>query len=347
MASHRSKRSMLGALAATVVATAVGMGSTPALADPPLPDNATDAAREVRELSHRTEQVTEEAKKAADDHRAKEEELDRANAEAARAERVADRARTEEQRFRGRVDELTSASYQGARLNKFSALLASESPNDFLDRAATLDVLAKDNNEVIRRLSAATDRAESAEGRAQQARDRAVRAEHDAARIAQDMERKRAEMQQRVAEVQQRYDELSQQEQESLVTEGSTDVGEVAGSGAAVTAVNAALGKQGSPYVWGAKGPDTFDCSGLTYWAYQQAGVSIGGSTKTQVSDGKSVSESELQPGDLIFYYSPVSHVSIYIGNGKAVHAPTEGDVVKVSDYDSIGPVTDMRRVAG
>lgn len=338
---------MLGALAATVVATAVGMSSTPALADPPLPDNATDAAREVRELSHRTEQATEEAKKAADDHRAKKEELDRAGAEAARAERVADRSRTEEQRFRGRVDELTSASYQGARLNKFSALLASESPNDFLDRAATLDVLAKDNNEVIQRLSAATDRAESAEGRAQRARDRAAKAEHDTARIAQEMEGKRAEMQQRVAEVQQRYDELSQQEQESLVTDGSTDVGEVAGSGAAVTAVNAALGKQGSPYVWGAKGPDTFDCSGLTYWAYQQAGVSIGGSTKTQVSDGKSISESELQPGDLIFYYSPVSHVSIYIGDGKAVHAPTEGDVVKVSDYDSIGPVTDMRRVAG
>ncbi|WP_461144385.1 C40 family peptidase [Salinifilum aidingensis] len=323
------------------------MSSAPALADPPLPDNATDAAREVRELSHKTEQVTEEAKKAADDHRAKKEELDRASAEAVRAERVADQARTEEQRFRGRVDELTSASYQGARLNKLSALLASESPNDFLDRAATLDVLAQDNNEVIHRLAAATDRAEKAETRSQQARDRAAKAEREAARIAQDMERKRAEMEQRVAEVQQRYDELSQQEQESLVTDGSTDVGAVAGSGAAVTAVNAALGKQGSPYVWGAKGPDSFDCSGLTYWAYEQAGVSIGGSTKTQISDGESVSSSELKPGDLIFYYSPVSHVSMYIGNGKAVHAPTQGDVVKVDDYDDIGPVTEMRRIAG
>lgn len=338
---------MRAALTATAVATAVGISSAPALADPSLPDNASDAAQQVQDLSQKAELVTEEAKKAEEDHESKRAELDRSNVVAKRAAAVADEARAEENRFRGKVDRLTQASYQGARLNKVSALLASESPNDFLDRASALDVLAKDNNDAIQRLSAATSRAERAEQRAKIARDRADGAETDAARIASDMGRKRDEMKQRIAEVQQRYDELTEQEQQSLVTDGSTDVGEVAGAGAAVTALNAALGKQGSPYVWGAKGPDSFDCSGLTYWAYEQAGVSIGGSTKSQISDGESISESELKPGDLIFYNSPVSHVSMYVGGDKAVHAPTEGDVVKVSDYDTLGDIVDMRRIAG
>lgn len=338
---------MRGALTATVVATAVGMTSAPALAEPPLPDNASDAADKVRELSQHAERVTEEAKKAEDDHQAKQGELKRSNNAAEQAEQVADQSRAEEEKFRGKVDELTNASYQGARLNKMSALLVSESPNDFLDRASALDVLAKDNNEAVERLSAATTQAEQSEKKAKQARNDAAKAEKQAARIASDMDNKREEAEQRVSEVQDRYDELSEQEQDSLTTDGSTDVGEVDGSGAAVTALNAALSKQGSEYVWGAKGPDTFDCSGLTYWAYEQAGVTIGGSTQTQVDEGESISEDELQPGDLIFYNSPVSHVSMYVGGDKAVHAPTEGDVVKVSEYESLGDMVEMRRITG
>ncbi|WP_433872003.1 NlpC/P60 family protein [Saccharopolyspora sp. CA-218241] len=323
------------------------MTTAPALADPPLPDTASEAAQQARDLHHEAEKLTEEKKKAEDDHAAKRAELDRANAETIQAEQIADQARAEEERFRGQVDQLTSASYQGARLNKLSALLVSESPNDFLDRASALDVLAKDNNEAISRLAAATEQAESAERRAQDARNRAAQAERDAARIADELRKKTAEMEEQVERAEERYSELSAEDQESLTGGGSTDAGFIGGSGAAVTAVNAALSKQGSSYVYGAKGPSTFDCSGLMYWAYQQAGVSLGGSTKTQVNQGKSVSASQLKPGDLIFYYSPVSHVSMYIGGGQAVHAPQPGDVVKVDGYQDIGNVTEIRRVAG
>ena len=131
------------------------------------------------------------------------------------------------------------------------------------------------------------------------------------------------------------------------VAERPDDLVVYGGTGKAAEAVSAALSKQGSSYVYGAKGPSTFDCSGLMQWAYKQAGISIGGSTKSQVSEGRSVSASQLKPGDLIFYYSPVSHVSMYVGNGKAVHAPTEGDVVKVDDYQDIAEVTSIRRIAG
>ncbi|MEV6230691.1 NlpC/P60 family protein [Saccharopolyspora shandongensis] len=323
------------------------MTSGPALADPQLPNNASDAAKQVQELQHQAEQLTEEAKKAEDDHDAKRAELDRANQEAGQAEQVANQARAEEERFRGQVDQLTHASYQGARLNKLSALLVSETPEDFLNRASALDALAKDNNDAVKALSSAREQAETAERAAQDARNRAVQAESDAARIAGELDQKTKAMNDQIAKARQRYNQLSSADRDSLKSDGETGVGSIAGAGAAIQAVNAALGKQGSSYVWGAKGPSTFDCSGLTYWAYKQAGVTIGGSTKTQVTEGRSVSAGDLKPGDLIFYYSPVSHVSMYIGNGKAVHAPTEGDVVKVADYKKIGPVTAIRRVAG
>lgn len=347
VASHDLKRSLRGAMAATAVAAVLGITSGQAFADPPPPDNASDAAQQVQDLQHRAEQLTEQKKAAEENHQAKRDELDRANAEAAQAEQVAKQARGEEGQFRGRVDQLTTASYQGARLNKLSALLVSDKPDEYLDRAAALDVISRDNNEMINRLANATDQAESSEKQAKEARGQAARAEADAAGLAEELQNKTAVMDQKIAEVQQRYDELSAEEQDSLVSDGSTGVGTVAGAGAAVEAVNAALGVQGSPYVWGAKGPDEFDCSGLMYWAYEQAGVSIGGSTSSQVAEGESVSESELEPGDMIFYYEPVSHVSMYIGDGQAVHAPTSGDVVKVTSYDSIGDVTDIRRVAG
>jgi cell wall-associated NlpC family hydrolase len=92
-------------------------------------------------------------------------------------------------------------------------------------------------------------------------------------------------------------------------------------SGRAGAAVSYALSHVGDSYVWGATGPSAFDCSGLTMMAWQQAGVSLPHSSSAQMSSGTPVSQSELQPGDLVFYYSPVSHVGIYIGNGKIVNA--------------------------
>jgi cell wall-associated NlpC family hydrolase len=119
-----------------------------------------------------------------------------------------------------------------------------------------------------------------------------------------------------------------------------------AGSGSAAAAVAAALSKVGSPYVYGAAGPNAFDCSGLTSWAWAQAGVSI-----PRTSGGQaglpSVPLSELQPGDLVTYYSPVSHVAMYIGNGQVVHASTESRPVYVTTVSGAGPNASGHRVSG
>jgi peptidoglycan DL-endopeptidase CwlO len=98
--------------------------------------------------------------------------------------------------------------------------------------------------------------------------------------------------------------------------------------------------------VWAAAGPDAFDCSGLTQYAYAAAGVSLPHSSSMQSQMGTPVSRSELQPGDLVFFYSPVSHVGMYIGNGQMVHASTSGQPVQVASLDSMGSFSGARRVA-
>ncbi|GLW57239.1 C40 family peptidase [Kitasatospora phosalacinea] len=117
-------------------------------------------------------------------------------------------------------------------------------------------------------------------------------------------------------------------------------------SGYAATAVAAALGKQGSPYVWGATGSSTFDCSGLMVWAYKQAGVSLPRTSQSQGSYGVNVGTDwhNAQPGDLVVYYSDRHHVGMYIGNGLVVHAPRTGDVVKTMKVDTL-PISTIRRV--
>ncbi|QGK68309.1 glycoside hydrolase [Allosaccharopolyspora coralli] len=346
MASHRLKLPFRGALAATTVAAVtVGLGATPAGAAPDQPGNASEAAKQLREVGRQAEAVTEEYKKAEDDHAQRQADLERARADTAQAVQVADEARAEEERFRGQVDELTGAAYQGAKMNELSALMVSESPNEFLDRASALDALGKDNKDAVEALSSATHEAESAEKRAGDARARATEAEAESARIQDEIGGKKAAMDAQVAEVKETYNSLSQQEQESLSS--SSSVGALAGSGKAIQAVNAALSKQGSPYVFGAKGPSQFDCSGLVQYAYEQAGVELPGSTKSQISEGEQVSQSEMKPGDVIFFYSSGSHNGIYIGGGKMVHAPTEGQTVTVEEVKYMGEVNSVRRFAG
>ena len=119
-----------------------------------------------------------------------------------------------------------------------------------------------------------------------------------------------------------------------------------AGNSAAARAVAAALSKEGARYVYGAAGPSSFDCSGLTSWAWAQAGVSI-----PRTSGGQaglpSVPLSELQPGDLVTYYSPVHHVAMYIGNGQIIHASTESKPVYITTVSGGGPNATGHRVTG
>ncbi|MFF1515443.1 NlpC/P60 family protein [Streptomyces sp. NPDC058305] len=118
-------------------------------------------------------------------------------------------------------------------------------------------------------------------------------------------------------------------------TSGSTGT-TAAPTSRAAEAVAFAYAKLGSPYVWGATGPNAFDCSGLTQAAYRSAGVSLPRTTYAQINAGQRVSRSELQPGDLVFFYSGISHVGIYVGDGQMIHAPNPSAPVRLAPIDQM-----------
>jgi cell wall-associated NlpC family hydrolase len=109
-------------------------------------------------------------------------------------------------------------------------------------------------------------------------------------------------------------------------------------------AMGKALSKIGAKYRWGASGPDAFDCSGLVMWAYRASGESLPHSSEAMSHVGTPVSKGDLQPGDLVFFYSGPSHVAIYIGNGQIVHASNPSHPVKVADMGSM-PFNSARRM--
>ena len=117
-------------------------------------------------------------------------------------------------------------------------------------------------------------------------------------------------------------------------------------TGAAQVAVDTALAQRGDMYLYGATGPDRFDCSGLTSFAYKAAGITIPRTSKLQSTFGTAVAKADLKPGDLVFFYSPVSHVGMYIGNGQMVHSSSAGKPVSVVSLDSMPSFSGARRVA-
>ena len=116
------------------------------------------------------------------------------------------------------------------------------------------------------------------------------------------------------------------------------------GRGGAAARWRSRMGKLGAPYRWGAAGPGAFDCSGLVYWSYRQTGLTLPRTSWAQSQVGTPVSKGALQPGDLVFFYRPVSHVAIYIGDGRVVHASTAGKPVKISNLNDM-PFATARRI--
>ncbi len=106
----------------------------------------------------------------------------------------------------------------------------------------------------------------------------------------------------------------------------------VSGGGGAATAVREAYAQLGKPYVWGAEGPGTFDCSGLTQWVWGKAGVALSHYTGSQWEEGRRVDRAALIPGDLVFFHPDLDHVGLYVGNGKMIDAPRTGEVVRVEN---------------
>jgi cell wall-associated NlpC family hydrolase len=219
-----------------------------------------------------------------------------------------------------------------------TALITAGSPESFLDRLTLLDTVARNQQRSIATLNSA---AAALNAQKQQldlllAKQKQQKASLDA---------QKSKITAEITALRKQRDQLAAQTGSSATTTGSTTGTAPAVSGKAGIAVKYAYAQLGKPYVFGAAGPNSFDCSGLTMAAWAAAGVQLDHYTGSQLQQTTPISRSQLQPGDLVFFYGG-SHVGIYVGNNSIIHAPQPGEVVKISSIDWMGGYYASRRVS-
>lgn len=240
------------------------------------------------------------------------------------------------------VQTIAAAAYRsraglGAHgLGTASLLLANQSTNGLMDQVATLKHINSTQQADINRYNAT-----KAELDTQQKQFQDLLADQTKRR--QELDSKKSTIEAKIKDL----EALKAKAAAASASRASTSTSSSSGngnkvnppavSGAAGKAVSFAYNHLGDPYVWGAEGPNKFDCSGLTMAAWEQAGVNLPHNAAQQWNAISHVSRSALAPGDLVFYRS-LEHVAIYIGNDQVIHAPSTGDVVKVSSVDMMTP---------
>lgn len=356
MASHRMKRAYRVAASVTAAIAVVSVSPSPALALPPAqqqppPDTASEALAQYKKLTKQADQVNEDLLAARTDLSKKRAQLAKATKDLANSKAAMKQAAADEEEFRDKVDVLTNASFQGARFNKVSALLTGSSADDFLERASALGVLATDNEEALAKLTGAVNMATDAQAKAAAAQKSARDATAAAKQLIAKVSKSKKDLDARIATVEEAYNNLSGTDQAAL--EGPADNSVYLGPpGAGGTAAEVAMQQRGKPYVYGAEGPETFDCSGLTMYAYAAANISLPHSSRAQFQMGKPVANGDFQVGDLLFYggsADTIHHVAMYIGDGMLVHASTSGVPVKTDDapYGAGSDYLGAKRLAG
>ena len=227
-----------------------------------------------------------------------------------------------------------SAAYTQGAGSAVAAVLGSDDPAAAIARVQVLDLLAAHDGDLMDQLGVA--------GQAFDERRRnLVAAEKAQAAEVERLAAKKAEVERAADKTRALLARMRAADRPAAPSAPSSPVapppsgGGGGGSGSAAAAVAYARAQVGKPYCYGGSGPGCFDCSGLTLMAWAQAGVSLPHSSASQYNVGRRISASELQPGDLIFYYSPISHVSIYIGGGQRISATHTGDYVRVQSLGS------------
>lgn len=234
----------------------------------------------------------------------------------------------------GQVNTIATMSYKGDKASALNAVLTSGSPGAMLDSLSMLDMIARNQGKQISALTKAeaglTAQKQKLDG------------------ILAQQNKQQATLASQKASLQKDIDTLStlRTQKYGSPTSGpdNTDYGPPPNiPGTAGQAVDYAWSKLGDPYEYGAAGPNSFDCSGLTMAAWAAAGVSLDHNTNAQYSETARINRSDLQPGDLVFFYNN-DHVGLYIGNNTVIHAPTYGENVQKASIDSM-PVNGYGRV--
>lgn len=328
-------RSTVGAVAAAVVILA-GQ-AVPSYADPTTLD---DAKAQVDKLDAEASAIGEQLAETQDRLESGERRVEVLKADVAAQQKKVTA-------LTGQARAVALAQFQNRGIDTGLALLTSSDPDAFLNRLSTTSKVDENINGLLQ------------EYQAQQANLLDLRRAADAEVAALSTEERRlSELDEQVkakaAEGEALVRNLTFAQRNALDSRDASRVAvNVVDDGSAdpraVDAVRYAVSRvPNGNYVWGASGPNNFDCSGLMLAAYRSVGVSLPHSSRAQFGVGRAVSRDELKPGDLIFWYSPIHHVGMYIGGGKIVHARNVRDDLVIQTLASYGaPYSGARRVLG
>jgi peptidoglycan DL-endopeptidase CwlO len=235
-----------------------------------------------------------------------------------------------------RVGTIAAQVYKGGQADTFNVVLSSGSPRVLAERLSFLDQLAREQQ---RQLSGVT----------------AVKAQYDAQKapidaLVKTLAAQDADLAGKKKKIELQLTQLQKLRRQAYGGNGGTGsfrpwpcpATYEPTSGYKVA--NYACKQAGKPYVWAADGPGSYDCSGLTLAAWKQVGVYLPHQSRSQRASIPYVKRANLRLGDLVFYYSPIHHVAVYVGDGKVMHAPAAGDNVRMADMDGAGPIHSFGR---
>ncbi len=351
MASHRRpkqpSRTRVTVLTATAAAAVAFSAQTGAQAAPK--PKIDEVKSKVDDLYHEAEEATEQHSQAEERRGQLQKEIGQIQ------DRVA-RGQQELNTLRDQIGSVASAQYRSGGIDPALQLFLSSNPDDYLDKASAIGRVTDQQADVLatiqdKQRALAQERAEATAKLA------------DLEDVRKTLGDKKKKIQGKLAEARKLLNTLTaeerariqQEEQEraakaeraSRAAAPRVELGnEAAASGLGAAALSAAATQLGKPYQSGAEGPNAYDCSGLTQWAYRQAGVRLSRVTYTQQNDGTKIGRSQLKPGDLVFF-NGLSHVGLYAGNNTILHAPKPGAVVRYESMNYMGTFQFGVRIGG
>jgi cell wall-associated NlpC family hydrolase len=323
------RKSLVSALAAAAIVATVGA----------IPGGSAQAKPSIEDVQQRVDRLYRAAEQASERYNQVHVQLThmRGDVKALRADQSRQEHRTEKVR-RAVADSIVS-QYEGDSLSAVGQAVVSEDPTEFVSQLTTMSAFNS--------MQASQYSSFLTESKALQLRKEATSTQlEQVAALEKEAADSKAAISKNLDDAKSLLDQLKADARERLLAASrSSDVStaDVPVSGRAAAAVHFAMAQIGKPYVYGAAGPSSYDCSGLTMAAWGAAGVGLPHSSSAQYGSGTHISESQLQPGDLVFYYSPISHVGMYIGNGMIVNAENPSSGIRVTGLHTMPYVGAVR----
>ncbi|PRX07088.1 UNVERIFIED_ORG: cell wall-associated NlpC family hydrolase [Actinomadura viridilutea] len=306
----------LAATACLTLAASLAVPVTAAHAEPT--PSASDARKKLIKLNEQVEQLVEKYNQVGEELKI-----------AKRKLQATKRAGAEEQKtfneLRRRIAEMAAAAYKNGETGDVVGFAAADDPQKILDQTAIFAHLSRNRSSELEQFLASTQRLRREQAQAQQAYD-------EVAKKAKELREKKAEVEKSIAQQKKLLRQLG--ERDAAPGEGAGATYNGPASGSARVAIQFAYAQLGKPYQYGAEGPNSYDCSGLTMRAWGAAGVNLPRVTNSQYAATRRVSFDALQPGDLVFFNN-LGHVGLYIGGGKMIHAPRTGKNVEIVSITS------------